>query len=95
MLINISICVSDIPKDKIKRGNNGKLYANMVVASRKEVSQYGETHTVYMSNTKEEREANAAKIYVGSGKELQPQSQPTCEDVEAMPAAENLDDMPF
>jgi len=95
MLINISICLSDIPKDKIKQASNGKKYINLCVANRKEVSQYGETHTVYMSNTKEEREANAATIYVGSGKEYIPQPPPTHENIEAMPAADDYDDLPF
>jgi hypothetical protein len=92
-LINISICVSDIPKDKIKQATNGKKYLNLVCASRKEVSQYGETHTVYVSQTKEEREASVQTIYVGSGKEYVPQPV-TIESVENMPPAQD-DDLPF
>ena len=93
-LINISICVSDIPKDKIKQAGNGKKYLNLVCASRKEVSQYGDTHTVYVSQTKEEREAGAQTIYIGSGKEYAPQPI-TTESVENMPPAQETDDLPF
>ena len=93
-LINISICLSDLPKDKIKQATNGKKYINLICASRKEVSQYGETHTVYVSQTKEEREANTPTVYVGSGKEYIPQVA-TPENVENMPTAEIFDDLPF
>ena len=95
-LITISISLLDIPKEKIKQHENGKKYVNLCVASRKEPGQYGETHTVYVSQTKEEREAKVQTIYVGSGKEYFPQSQPvTAESVESMPPADNFDDLPF
>jgi hypothetical protein len=93
-LINISICLSDIPKDKIKQADNGKKYINLVVAERKEVSQYGETHTVFVSQDKEEREAKKDKSYVGGGKEFKP-TPVTAEAIEIMPAATELDDLPF
>jgi Tol biopolymer transport system component len=93
-LINISICLSDLPKDKIKQATNGKKYVNLVCAERKEVSPYGETHTVYVSTTKEEREQGAQTVYVGSGKEYVPQPV-TAESIEQMPPAQTTDDLPF
>ncbi|MDR1556212.1 MAG: hypothetical protein LBS88_04170 [Tannerellaceae bacterium] len=96
-LINISICLTDLPKNKIKQSeNNGKKYINLCVASRKEVGKYGETHTVHVSKTKEERESGAPVIYVGYGKEFNPQPAPaTYENTNSMPAAYNTDDLPF
>ena len=94
-LVNMSICLSDLPTEKIKVGTNKKKYINLVIAKRREEGAYGETHTIFVSSTKEEREANAAKVYVGSGKEYQPQHAPTHEDIEAMPASEKNDDLPF
>lgn len=95
-LISISICLTDIPKDKIKVATNGKKYINLAVAQRKEVSQYGETHTVFVSQDKEEREANLAVCYVGGGKEFTQKITPvTSDEVEKMPPAENMDDLPF
>jgi hypothetical protein len=95
-LISISICLSDIPKDKIKLAANGKKYINLAVAQRKEVSQYGETHTVFVSQDKEEREASLQVCYVGGGKEFTQKVTPvTAEEVEKMPLAENTDDLPF
>ena len=97
-LINISVCLSDIPKDKIKLATNGKKYISLVVAQRKEVSQYDETHTVFVSQDKEERAAKLDKCYVGGGKEFTQTSTPvTVEDIEKMPVANPVeqDDLPF
>ena len=68
-MITLSICLSDLPKEKIQTASNGKKYINLVVDKRKEAGKYGETHTLYVSQTKEEREAKDDKKYVGSGKE--------------------------
>jgi len=97
-LINISVCLSDIPKDKIKLATNGKKYISLVVAQRKEVSQYDETHTVFISQDKEERAAKLDKVYVGGGKEFTQTSAPvTVEDIENLPVANAVeqDDLPF
>ena len=92
-LVNISICLSDLPKEKIKKANNGKVYINLCVASRKEVSEFGETHTVFVSQTKGEREGGNKIVFVGGGKEFVPQSV-SAESVENMPVA-GVDDLPF
>lgn len=95
-IISVSICLSDIPKDKIKQATNGKKYINLVVAQRKEKSQYGETHTVFISQDKDEREAKKDKIYIGGGKEFVQQSTPvTAEDIAQMPPMDDTDDLPF
>jgi hypothetical protein len=68
-MITISVCLSDIPKSKIVEAKNGKKYVNLVLDERREVGQYGETHVLYMSQTKEERQNKDKKVFVGSGKE--------------------------
>lgn len=104
--ITVSICVSDIPKSAIKVSDKGKKYINIVVAERAEVGKYGETHTVFMSQTKEEREQKVAKCYIGSGKAYQPKETTapvTAEQVENMPSVSeveavgevDIDDLPF
>jgi hypothetical protein len=60
--LTLSICLSDIPRDRIKLAENGKMYCNLVCAKRKEVGQYGDTHYIAMSQTKEDREAGKDKI---------------------------------
>lgn len=94
-LINVSVCVSDIPRDKIKQADNGKKYMNITVARRREPDQYGNTHTVFMSQTKEERENKVPRTYIEQGKGVDFHSAPvTAESVEAMPPAPD-DDLPF
>ncbi|MBQ5620025.1 MAG: hypothetical protein IIU94_03535 [Alistipes sp.] len=96
MLINLSICLSDIPKDRIKLANNGKKYLAISVQDLREADEYGNTHSVYATQTKEEREAKEKRTYIGRGKEVVFRAAtPTIEDVESLPAAENLDDLPF
>lgn len=68
-MITISICLSDIPTEARHKANNGKIYANFCIDERKEPDKMGNTHSVWISQTKEERQAKAEKKYVGSGKE--------------------------
>jgi hypothetical protein len=68
-MINISICLTDLPQDKITTAKNGKKYINLVVDTKRETDQYGNTHSVYVSQSKEDRQAKVQKTYVGKGKE--------------------------
>lgn len=92
-MITISLCLSDIPKEKIKQGENGKKYINLILSERKQVGNYGETHALSISKTKEERDMNVDTIYVGSGKEYSKKTV-SAEDIDNMPEAES-DDLPF
>ena len=93
----LSICLSDIPKDKIKRADNGNAYVNLICSRRKEPDAYGNTHFIAISSTKEERESGAEKIYCGSAKQYNPQPQPvTPESIDDMPPIGDDDDqLPF
>lgn len=64
----ISLCLSDLPKGKITEGSNGKKYISLVVDNRREKDKFGNDVTVYVNQTKEEREAKTDKVYVGNGK---------------------------
>lgn len=91
-LIVIDICLSDIPEaSRTKSEKNGKVYAKFCVADRKEPDQFGNTHTVYMNQTKEQREAQTPKHYVGNGKAIGVAAS------SAPPAATDgpVDDLPF
>ncbi len=91
-MITASICLSDIPKERIVEAKNGKKYLNFVVDERREVGQYGDTHTVYLSQSKEERENKEKKVYIGSGKEYKFEKKETtlAEDME-----QESDGLPF
>ena len=93
-LITIGICLTDLPKDKVKVAENGKKYINLCVSQRREPDQYGNTHTVFAQQTREERNARVDKCYVGNGKAYIT-SAPRPETISEMPAAENFDDLPY
>lgn len=96
MIINLSVCLTDLPKSKIKLAENGKKYISLTVRDLQNADAYGNTHTLFVSQTKEERDAKANRTYVGRGKEVVFRAAtPTIEDVESLPSAENLDDLPF
>ena len=70
-IINISIDVKMISKEKIKVNANGSHYYNMTVMERKEPDTYGNTHYVIETQSKDERAAKAPKNYLkSSGKEF-------------------------
>lgn len=95
-LVNVSVCLSDIPKDRIKVGKNGKKYLSITVSKLREPDNYENTHSVYVSQTKDEREQNVPRTYIGKGKEIVfHDAVPTPEEVNNLPAATELDDLPF
>lgn len=63
-LVNISLDLSKIDKTKIKDGK----YLNAIVAIGDDTNQYGQNASVYISQTKEEREAKSNRTYFGNGK---------------------------
>lgn len=67
-VLNGFICLSDIPKEFIKKGDDGKLYLQISVSPRKEVGTKGNDTTIAVNKTKEEREANPETIYIGGGR---------------------------
>lgn len=72
-MINISLTLSDIPKECIITGSSekgSKKYLNVSIDKMKEADKFGNTHTAYISQTKEQREAKTPKVYIGKGKEF-------------------------
>lgn len=63
-LVNISLDLSKIDKTKVKDGK----YLNAIVAIGDDTNQYGQNASVYISQTKEEREAKSNRTYFGNGK---------------------------
>jgi len=93
-MIIVDICLSDIPASaRNKSEKNNKWYAKICVAPKKEIDKFGNSHSVYMNQTKEEREAKSEKVYVGSGKELVFEKK--TETVEANVQNEDPDALPF
>lgn len=89
----MSICVSDIPKDRILKHSNGKMYLSISTYDYDEPDQFDNDFSVSISPNKEEVEArkNGEKInriFIGNGRIWENQGmQPTTE--------EDHDDLPF
>jgi len=54
-IVNFSICLTDIPKDEIKIGTNGKKYLRLCLGKMKDTDNWGNTHTVWVDDFKPEK----------------------------------------
>lgn len=66
-LFSASLDVKKITKSKLVEGKKGT-YANVTISINDEADQYGNTASIYESQTQEEREAKAPKVYLGNAK---------------------------
>ena len=66
-IIKTSINLNNIPKDKIITGKKGK-YLPITITVNDDVDQFGNHSPVIVDQTKEEREAKAARTYLGNAK---------------------------
>ena len=64
-IINFSIDLNKIPKDKIINGKKGK-YLPITLTLNDELDQFGNNGPVTVAQSKEEREAKAGKVYLGN-----------------------------
>ena len=62
-ILNTSIDLTKIPKDKIIDGKKGK-YLPITITLNDELDNYGNNGPVMVSQSKEERESKAAKVYL-------------------------------
>ena len=90
----MSICLSDIPKDRILKHENGKLYLNLQTWDNEEPDQYDNDFSISIPLSKEEIEAKkngeeVKRVYLGNGRiwESKDKMQPATE--------EDHDDLPF
>lgn len=87
-----SICLSDIPKELITVGKNGKKYLSIVVNTRREIGQYGHTHYI-KAYAKKGTVASEVNLYIG---ELKPsQQQPAQAAGQTVQPTVDNDDLPF
>ena len=66
-LINVSLRVDKLPKEKFVAGKDGAVYYNFTIGINDEANQFGQNVSLTDSQTKEEREAKKAKSYIGNG----------------------------
>jgi len=66
-IINASIRVDKLPKEKFIKGKDGAVYYNLTISVNDE-TRYGNNVAITDSQTKEEREAKKPRNYLGNGK---------------------------
>ena len=99
-IIKASINLTTIPKDKIFKGKKGS-YLPITITLNDELDQFGNQGPVVVEQTKEERDAKAAKTYLGNvkgvwsnGTNVEPAPRDSA-PAQAAPAASQADDLPF
>ena len=65
-LINLSINLDNLPKEKFVKGKKGTYY-NFTVSVNDDTNAYGQNASVFDSQSKEQREAKQPKTYIGNG----------------------------
>ena len=66
-IINLSIRVDKLPKEKFVMGKDGAVYYNCTLSINDDANQWGQNVSLTDSQTKEERDAKKAKNYLGNG----------------------------
>lgn len=103
-LISISIDLSKIDKSQIKTtdkdGNpfkNGAKYLNVTMDLKDHPDQFGNHCSLWHSQTKEQRDAKEARVFIGNGKVFwSGQSHSSANDLQNAPSEQvNGDDLPF
>lgn len=66
--LNFSICLSDIPENKIKtHPQDGKKYVYLEIRKKQQKDEYGQDHNAAIAQTNKDREDGNKKIFVGNG----------------------------
>lgn len=98
-IVNFSLDVSKLPKEKMIQGKKGT-YINLSLSLNDQTNQFGSNASFYISQSKEEREAKQDRIYVGNGRVIWTDGNiTTAEQKEELTASaqqpDREDDMPF
>lgn len=100
----ISLCLSDLMRQKMHKSTKGKIYTDLIVGVRKEPDQWGRDLKVYETPTSEDRKNGTPKNYVGGGRmtifvHSVANDTPTDGEVNAIidknPTDEEEEDIPF
>ena len=89
----MSICVTDIPKEKILKHENGKMYLSIGTWDNDEPDKYGNDFSVSIPLSKEELKRkkegeDVKRVFLGNGKIWEDQNKmqtATPEEVEDLP----------
>ena len=97
-LINFSLDVAALPKEKFVSAANGKVYINLTMSVNDE-TRYGNNTSIYVNQTKEEREAKKQRQYLGNGKVVWTDNNIVLaqreQEAEQAPQQKEVADLPF
>jgi len=94
VLMNASIRVDKLPKEKFVKGKDNAVYYNMTISISDE-TRYGNNVAITDSQTKEEREAKKPKNYLGNGKVVWTDGNIALAEKEVVQETPATDDLPF
>jgi hypothetical protein len=98
-LINFSLRVDKLPKEKFVAGKDGAHYYNGTISINDETNEWGQNVSIIDSQTKEERDAKKPKTYLGNGKVVWNDGKITnavkTDTVEVKATTVESDDLPF
>tara|TARA_X000001382_G_scaffold130792_1_gene126964 strand:- start:1022 stop:1288 length:267 start_codon:yes stop_codon:yes gene_type:complete len=66
-LINFYIDINSLPKDKFKKGKNGKVFYNFTANIEDATNKYGQNVSIFTEQSKEERDNKTPRDYHGNG----------------------------
>lgn len=95
-----SICLTDIPKEQITVGKNGKKYIQVVIGTQKELGRFGDSHYVKTSTKKD---SGLYPVFIGNGVQWinddvqapSPNNGDTPAPEHTRRDAQSIDDLPF
>lgn len=101
-LIQLSIDLDKIDKDRIFTAKSGKKYYSLTVSVNDEANQYGSNVSAWSAQSKEERDAKKDRVFCANGKVVwtdgKPLTIPDNEKPSSEPdtfVADGDDDLPF
>lgn len=89
-----SICLTDIPKELITVGKNGKKYLRVTVSERRTPSRFGDTHYIKAYCRKEERR-EGANYYIGELRPAQAADGTSAQAAAQAASGGAYEDLPF
>ena len=98
----LDICLSDIPKERIKTAKNGKKYLKAIINPRREPDSDGYDHYIAAFVPKEERNDGEGPAFIGRAQDKNAQREQReqfygngQQQAQAGAAQEETDDLPF
>lgn len=96
--LNGYLCISDIPTEKLKKGPDGRIYLGYTISKMKQEDTHGNTHTMFVRESKEDRENGVERVWLGKGKSYELARSRKIEnpdDLNDLPGGVTTDDLNF